>query len=84
MLSRLPFCRLAEPGEFTRRAFDGGRIDLTQVEGMKDLIDAETEGQLRVALRSAVVGESDVFSNAAPLAHYIKPFRVKRELSLRH
>ncbi|KAJ6627430.1 hypothetical protein B0H10DRAFT_2210364 [Mycena sp. CBHHK59/15] len=52
-LARLPYCRPAEPGEFTRRAFQGGRLDLTQVEGLKDLIDAETEGQRRVALRAA-------------------------------
>ncbi|KAJ6567268.1 hypothetical protein DFH09DRAFT_1034395 [Mycena vulgaris] len=52
-LSCLPYCRPAEPGEFTRRAFQGGRLDLTQVEGLKDLIDAETEGQRRIALRAA-------------------------------
>ena len=56
-LSRLPSCRPAEAGEFTRRAFEGGRLDLTQVEGLKDLIDAETEGQRRIALRTAGVGE---------------------------
>ncbi|ESK93557.1 trna modification gtpase mitochondrial-like [Moniliophthora roreri MCA 2997] len=52
-LSSLPSCRPAEPGEFTRRAFQGGRLDLTQVEGLKDLIDAETESQRAVALRAA-------------------------------
>ncbi|KAF7354962.1 tRNA modification GTPase TrmE [Mycena sanguinolenta] len=56
-LSRLPYCRPAEAGEFTRRAFHGGRLDLTQVEGLKDLVDAETEGQRRLALRAAGVGE---------------------------
>ncbi|KAF5337347.1 hypothetical protein D9611_002857 [Ephemerocybe angulata] len=45
--------RPAAPGEFTRRAFLGGRLDLTQVEGLKDLIDAETEGQRRLAVRAA-------------------------------
>ena len=35
--------RLAEPGEFTRRAFENGRIDLTEAEGLADLIEAETE-----------------------------------------
>lgn len=44
-------CRIAEPGEFTRRAFDAGRMDLTQAEAVGDLIDAETEGQLRQAGR---------------------------------
>ena len=42
--------RLAEPGEFTRRAFDNGKLDLTQAEGLADLIDAETEAQRRQAL----------------------------------
>jgi tRNA modification GTPase len=56
-LSKLPFCRPAEPGEFTRRAFNGGRLDLTQVEGLKDLIDADTETQRRLALRVAGVRE---------------------------
>ena len=55
-ISFFPFCRPAEPGEFTRRAFEGGRLDLTQVEGLRDLIDAETETQRKLALRSAEVG----------------------------
>lgn len=42
--------RLAEPGEFTRHALDNGRLDLAQVEGLADLIDAETEAQRRQAL----------------------------------
>lgn len=40
----------AEPGEFTRRAFERGKLDLAQAEGAADLIDAETEGQARQAL----------------------------------
>lgn len=43
--------RPAEPGEFTRRAFENGKMDLTEVEGLADLIDAETEAQRRQALR---------------------------------
>ncbi len=43
--------RQAEPGEFTRRALNNGRLDLAQVEGLADLIDAETEAQRRQALR---------------------------------
>ncbi len=46
-------CRLAEPGEFARRAFENGKIDLTGVEGLADLIDAETAAQRRQALRQA-------------------------------
>ncbi len=43
--------RPAEPGEFTRRALENNRLDLTQVEGLADLIDAETEAQRRQAFR---------------------------------
>ncbi len=42
--------RLAEPGEFTRRAFENGRLDLAQAEAVADLVDAETQGQARQAL----------------------------------
>jgi tRNA modification GTPase len=45
--------RLAEPGEFTRRALAGGRIDLTEAEGLADLLSAETELQRRAALARA-------------------------------
>lgn len=50
--------RVAEPGEFTRRAFENGRIDLTQAEGLADLIEAETESQRRAALLMAEGGLS--------------------------
>lgn len=43
--------RLAEPGEFSRRAFENGKLDLTAVEGLADLVNAETEAQRRQALR---------------------------------
>jgi tRNA modification GTPase len=43
--------RIAEPGEFTRRAFENGKLDLAEAEGLADLVDAETEGQRRQALR---------------------------------
>jgi len=49
----LPGTRLAEPGEFARRAFENGKLDLTQVEGLADLISAETEAQRRQALAQA-------------------------------
>jgi tRNA modification GTPase len=51
MLTRLPGCRAAEPGEFTRRAFINQKLDLSAVEGLADLIDAETEAQRKQALR---------------------------------
>lgn len=50
-LGRFDGLRLAEPGEFTRRALENGQLDLAQVEGLADLIDAETESQRRQALR---------------------------------
>lgn len=50
-LGALPGLRLAEPGEFTRRALEQGRLDLAQVEGLADLIEAETEAQRKQALR---------------------------------
>ena len=50
--------RQAEPGEFTRRAFENGRIDLTEAEGLADLIEAETESQRRSALLMAEGGLS--------------------------
>ncbi len=49
-LAGLPGLRLAEPGEFTRRAFDAGRLDLAEVEGLADLVAAETDAQRRQAL----------------------------------
>ncbi len=55
-LSRVPGLRLAEPGAFTRRAFANGRMDLTRVEGLADLIDAETAGQRRLALAQSEGG----------------------------
>ena len=46
-----PSVRIAEPGEYTRRAFENGKLDLAEAEGLADLVDAETEGQRRQALR---------------------------------
>lgn len=51
-LGAIPDLRLAKPGEFTQRAFLNGRLDMSQVESLGDLIDAETEAQRRQALRS--------------------------------
>ena len=50
-LSRVEGLRPAEAGEFTRRAFENGKLDLTAVEGLADLVMAETEGQRRQAFR---------------------------------
>lgn len=48
--------RIAEPGEFTRRALENGKLDLAQVEGLADLIDAETEAQRKQA-QTILAGE---------------------------
>lgn len=50
-LGRIPGFRLAAPGEFTKRAFLNGRLDLTAAEGLADLVMAETEAQRKLALR---------------------------------
>ena len=55
-LASLGGLRLALPGEFTRRALNNGRIDLTEAEGLADLIEAETESQRRAALALAEGG----------------------------
>jgi tRNA modification GTPase len=50
-LAMVEGCRPAEAGEFTRRAFENGRLDLTAVEGLADLVAAETQAQRRLAFR---------------------------------
>jgi tRNA modification GTPase len=50
-IAAMPECRPAEAGEFTRRAVEAGKLDLTQAEAILDLIDAETEAQRRQAVR---------------------------------
>ncbi len=55
--------RVAEPGEFTRRAFENGKLDLAEAEGLADLVDAETEGQRRQALRQRRGALSSVYEN---------------------
>ncbi|MBV1703474.1 MAG: tRNA uridine-5-carboxymethylaminomethyl(34) synthesis GTPase MnmE [Hyphomicrobiales bacterium] len=58
----VPTCRSAEAGEFARRAFEHGRLDLSRLEGIADLVDAHTEAQRRMALRladGAVAREAD-------------------------
>ena len=59
----VPECRLAEPGEFTRRAFENGKIDLAQAEARADLVDAETEAQRRQALRQMSGSLSSLYAD---------------------
>ncbi|MEM9739585.1 MAG: tRNA uridine-5-carboxymethylaminomethyl(34) synthesis GTPase MnmE [Pseudomonadota bacterium] len=63
VLTRLEGVRLAEPGEFTRRAVLAGRLDLLEAEGVADLVDAETESQREQALTQLSGGNSSVFES---------------------
>lgn len=56
VLGTIDGLRAARPGEFTRRAFENGRIDLTEAEGLADLLEAETESQRKAALANAEGG----------------------------
>jgi tRNA modification GTPase len=60
-LGAIPGCRMAAPGEFARRAFDNGKLDLTAAEGLIDLIDAETEAQRAQALDQAAGALSKLY-----------------------
>ena len=62
-LSSFDNCRLAEPGEFSRRAFDNEKLDLAEIEGLSDLIAAETEAQRKQALRQLSGGISEIYEN---------------------
>ena len=62
-LSEMANFELAEPGAFARRAFENGKLDLTEVEGLADLINAQTEGQRRQALRQTQGALRDLYEN---------------------
>jgi tRNA modification GTPase len=61
LLSDIPGLRLADPGEFTRRAFESGKLNLTSAEALADLIDADTQHQRRVAMNKMLGGFFDFF-----------------------
>jgi tRNA modification GTPase len=62
-ISKIKNCRLAEPGEFTKRAFQNGRINLLKAESIADLISAETEIQRKQALKIMSGKSSDKFNS---------------------
>lgn len=73
-LSRMEGLRAAEAGEFSRRAFDAGKLDLTEIEGLADLLAAQTSAQREQALRQLDGGLSRVYEDwrgrlVAHLAH---------------
>lgn len=61
VLMKEPGVRLAEAGEFTRRAFEAGKLDLTEAEGVADIIEAETEAQKAQALRQLGGGLTEIY-----------------------
>ncbi len=64
-LATFPGTRLAMEGEFSRRAFENGKLDLVEVEGLADLIAAETEMQRRLALEQSLGGLSRLYDSWA-------------------
>ena len=62
-ISKIKNCRLAEPGEFTKRAFQNGRINLLKAESIADLISAETEIQRKQALKIMSGKSADKFNS---------------------
>lgn len=73
-LSSLPHFRPSLPGEFSRRAFDNEKMDLTEAEGLSDLIHAETETQRSLALQQMKVRRSST------LLLYILPGIIEVEI----
>ena len=62
-ISKIKNCRLAEPGEFTKRAFQNGRINLLKAESIADLISSETEIQRKQAIKIMSGKSSDQFNS---------------------
>lgn len=62
-LQRFNGCRLAEAGEFSRRAFESGKVDLVEIEGLADLLAAETEMQRRMAAEQSFGNLSAIYSS---------------------
>jgi tRNA modification GTPase len=62
-LAELEECRVADPGEFSRRAFMNSKMDLVMAEGLADLIDAETELQRQIAMRQMQGEQSNLYSS---------------------
>ncbi|MBD8653713.1 tRNA uridine-5-carboxymethylaminomethyl(34) synthesis GTPase MnmE [Rhizobium sp. CFBP 13726] len=64
-LEQIDGLRLAEAGEFSRRAFENGKLDLVEIEGLADLISAETEMQRRLAVEQSFGGQSALYIDLA-------------------
>ncbi|MDO3435921.1 tRNA uridine-5-carboxymethylaminomethyl(34) synthesis GTPase MnmE [Rhizobium sp. CBN3] len=64
-LGDIPGVRMANEGEFSRRAFENGKLDLVEIEGLADLIGAETEMQRRLAVEQSAGGVSAIYDSWA-------------------
>lgn len=62
-LSASEGCRMAEPGEFTRRAFENGKFDLVEVEGLADLLSSESEAQRKLAMKQFIGEASAIYES---------------------
>lgn len=62
-LAQIDGCRMAEPGEFTRRAFEKGKFDLIEVEGLADLLSSETEAQRKLAMKQFMGEASAIYES---------------------
>jgi tRNA modification GTPase len=62
-LAHIDGCRMAKPGEFTRRAFEKGKLDLVEVEGLADLVSSETEAQRKLAMKQFMGEASAVYES---------------------
>ena len=62
-ISKIKNCRLAEPGEFTKRAFQNGRINLLKAESIADLISSETEIQRKQAIKIMSGKSADAYNS---------------------
>lgn len=62
-LARIEGCRMAQPGEFTRRAFEKSKFDLVEVEGLADLLSAETEAERKLAIKQFMGAASAVYES---------------------
>lgn len=60
-LAAIEGCRLAEPGEFTRQAFENGKLDLVEVEGLADLLSSESEAQRKLAIKQFMGEASTIY-----------------------
>jgi tRNA modification GTPase len=62
-LGAIDGCRMAQPGEFMRRAFEKGKLDLIEVEGLADLLSSETEAQRKLAMKQFIGEASAVYES---------------------